>query len=122
MKNRIIALIMSLVLTVSALAGCGPQKLDTVIKEPVKKQDPKPQVAITMNPILAYESGENAIAFNDIKNAMSNDRKAATLTSLYNDTGWVWAYKQGEEWKKRGIYGIDKWRNGGNISTDKISA
>lgn len=122
MKNRIIALILSLVLTVSALAGCGPQKAETVTNTPVKNQKSKPTLAVAMNPIISYDSGSSVIAFNDIKNAMSADRKGATLTSLADTTDWVWAYKQGEDWKKRGIYGLEKWHNGGKVSSDKLSA
>ncbi|MBE6727180.1 MAG: glycosyl hydrolase family protein [Ruminococcaceae bacterium] len=119
MKNRIISLILILVLTVSAFSGCGSKQ---VVKNPTSKQERKPQLVVAMNPILAYEEGNNKIAFNDIKNAMSADQKAATLTSLSDDTDWLWAYKTGEDWKKRGIYGLEKWRNGGYISTDKLSA
>lgn len=120
MKKRIISLILVFVLTVSAFAGCDSKQ--TVTKKPVNNQESKPQLVVAMNPILAYESGTNVIAFNDIKNAMNTDKKAATLTSLNDITDWVWAYKQGEDWKKRGIYGLEKWRNGGYISTDKLSA
>ena len=120
MKKRIISLILTFVLTVSVFAGCGTQK--TTVKNNAAKQESKPQLVVAMNPILAYDNGSNIIAFNDIKNAMSADQKAATLTSLANVTDWVWAYKLNEDWKKRGIYGLEKWRNGGNISADKLSA
>ena len=113
MNKRIIALLLALVLIVSAFAGCGPVN---------NKQERKPQLVVAMNPILAYENGENVIAFNDVKNAMSSDQNSATLTSLADDTDLVWVYKQGEDWKKRGIYGLDKWRNGGYISADKLQA
>jgi len=120
MKKRIISLILVFVLTVSAFAGCDSKQ--TATKKPAGSQESKPQLVVAMNPILAYESGTNVIAFNDIKNAMTTDKQAATLTSLNDITDWVWAYKQGENWKKRGIYGLEKWRNGGYISTDKLSA
>ncbi len=120
MKKRIISLVLILILTVSAFAGCG--KEPTVVNKPVNKQERKPQLVVAMNPILAYENGSNKIAFNDIKNAMSSDQKAATLTSLTDNTDWVWVYKQGEDWKKRGIYGLEKWRNGGYVSANKLSA
>lgn len=113
MNKRIIALLLTLVLIVSAFAGCGPVN---------NKQERKPQLVVAMNPILSYENGNNIIAFNDVKNAMSNDQNTASLTALADDTNFVWAYKQGDDWKKRGIYGLDKWRNGGYISADKLQA
>ncbi len=114
MNKKIIALLLTLVLIVSAFAGCAPTNN--------KRQDRKPQLVVAMNPILAYENGDNVIAFNDVKNAMSTDQKAASLTALADDTDLVWVYKQGEDWKKRGIYGLDKWRNGGYISADRLQA
>ena len=120
MKKRIISLILSVVLTISAFAGCGSQK--TEVKEPVEKQERKPQLVLAMNPILSYGDGMSIIAFNDVKNAMISDQKAATLTSLSDKTDWIWVYKLGEDWKKRGIYGLEKWRNGGYASADKLSA
>ena len=118
MLKKVISIILILVLTVSAFAGCGKEKTET----PTKSQERKPQLVVAMNPILSYESGANKIAFNDVKNAMSTDKSAATLTSLSDNTPWVWAYKQGEDLKRRGTYGIDKWRNGGYYSADKLSA
>lgn len=120
MKKRIISLVLTLVLIVSAFVGCTPKQV--AVKKPVNKQERKPQLVVAMNPILAYQNGTNKIAFNDVKNAMSADQKSATLTSLTDKTDWVWVYKQGEDWKKRGIYGLEKWRNGGYISSDKLSA
>lgn len=120
MKNRIISLVLTLILIVSAFVGCNPKP--AVVNKPVNKQERKPQLVVAMNPILAYQNGTNKIAFNDVKNAMSADQKAATLTSLVDKTDWMWVYKQGEDWKKRGIYGLEKWRNGGYISADKLSA
>ncbi len=113
MTKKIIALLLTLVLIVSAFAGCGPVN---------KKQERKPQLVVAMNPILSYENGDNVIAFNDVKNAMSTDQNAASLTALADNTDFVWVYKQGDDWKKRGIYGLDKWRNGGYISADKLQA
>ena len=113
MNKRIIALLLTLVLIISAFAGCGPVN---------NKQERKPQLVVAMNPILSYENGDNIIAFNDIKNAMNTDQNTASLTALADDTDLVWVYKQGENWKKRGIYGLDKWRNGGYISADKLQA
>lgn len=113
MNKRIIALLLALVLIVSAFAGCAPIN---------NKQERKPQLVVAMNPILTYENGNNIIAFNDVKNAMSTDQNTASLTALADDTDLVWVYKQGEDWKKRGIYGLDKWRNGGYISADKLQA
>lgn len=113
MNKKIIALLLILVLIVSAFAGCETAN---------KKQERKPQLVVALNPILTYENGDNVIVFNDVKNAMSNDQNAATLTSLVDDTDLVWVYKQGEDWKKRGIYGLDKWRNGGYVSADKLQA
>ncbi len=113
MNKKIIALLLTLVLIVSAFAGCTPTN---------NKQERKPQLVVAMNPILSYENGNNIIAFNDVKNAMSNDQSAASLTALADDTDLVWVYKQGADWKKRGIYGLDKWRNGGYISADKLQA
>ena len=108
---------MILVLTVSAFAGCGENT-----KTPEKTQESKPQLVVALNPILSFDSGANKIAFNDVKNALGADKSSATLTSLSDTTPWVWAYKQGENLKKRGTYGIDKWRNGGYYSADKLSA
>ena len=120
MKKRIISLVLTVVLIISAFVGCGPQSAS--VNKPVKKQERKPQLVVAMNPILAYENGSNKIAFNDVKNAMSADQKSATLTSLTDTTDWLWVYKQGEDWKKRGIYGLEKWRNGGYISNDNLRA
>ena len=118
--KRIISIILILVLTISAFSGCNRQQAS--VDKNASKQERKPQLVVAMNPILAYENGINKIAFNDVKNAMSDDQKAASLTSLTDTTDWVWAYKQGEEWKKRGIYGLEKWRNGGYVSTDRLNA
>ena len=120
MKNRIISILLAVVLTVCAFAGCGSKK--TVIKTTAGKQESKPQLVVALNPILAYDNGTSVIAFNDIRKAMSADQKEATLTSLSKVTDWVWAYKLNEDWKKRGIYGLEKWRNGGFVSSDKLSA
>ena len=120
MKKRIISLTLILVLIISAFVGCTPKQ--AAVKNPVIKQERKPQLVVAMNPILAYDNGTNKIAFNDVKNAMSADQKSATLTSLTDSTDWLWVYKQGEDWKKRGIYGLAKWRNGGYVSADKLSA
>ncbi len=120
MNKRIVSLILTLVLIVSTFAGCGPNSAGA--NKPINNQESKPQLVVAMNPILAYQNGNNKIAFNDVKNAMSSDQKAATLTSLSDNTDWVWVYKTGDNWKKRGIYGLEKWRNGGYISADKLSA
>ena len=120
MNKRIISLILAIVLIISAFAGCRPQQ--AAVTNPALKQERKPQLVVATNPILAYANGNNVIAFNDVKNAMVADQKAATLTSLVDATDWVWVYKQGENWKKRGIYGLEKWRNGSYISNDKLRA
>ena len=80
MKNRIISILLAVVLTVCAFAGCGSKK--TVIKTTAGKQESKPQLVVALNPILAYDNGTSVIAFNDIRKAMSADQKEATLTSL----------------------------------------
>ena len=113
MNKKIISLLLVLILIVSAFAGC-----ETVNK----KQERKPQLVVALNPILTYENGDNIIAFNDVKNAINTDQDAATLTALADETDLVWVYKQGQDWKKRGIYGLDKWRNGGYISADRLQA
>jgi len=118
MIKKIISVILTLVLTVSAFAGCSKNNPKT----PVNSQKSKPQLVVALNPILSFASGVNKIAFNDVKNAMGTDKSSATLTSLSDTTSWVWAYKQGDDLKKRGTYGIDKWRNGGLYSADKLSA
>jgi len=120
MKKRIFALVLNIVLIISTFACCGPQQ--AAVKKPVNKQESKTQLVVAMNPIMAYESGTNKIAFNDVKNAMAMDKQSATLTSLVDNTDWTWAYKQGSDWKKRGIYELDKWHNGGQFSKDKLSA
>ena len=118
MKNRIISLVLTLILIVSAFVGCNPKP--AVVNKPVNKQERKPQLVVAMNPILAYQNGTNKIAFNDVKNAMSTDQNAASLTALADNTDLVWVYKQGADWKKRGIYGLEKWRNGEFVSSDKL--
>ena len=120
MKRKIISLILVVVFSMSAFAGCSPDAKKSVV--PVQKLERKPQLVVAMNPIIVFGDGTNNIVFNDVKNAVSSDRNAATLTSLSENTQWTWAYKQDEAWKKRGIYGLSKWRNGDYISADKLSA
>lgn len=120
MKTRILSLILILSLIMTVLAGCGE---NPVAKKVITtKQERKPQLVVAMNPIIISGGTTNIIAFNDVKNAISTDKKSATLTSLTDNTSWIWAYKMGEDWKKRGIYGLDKWRNGDHISADNLSA
>jgi len=118
MIKKIISLVLTFVLILSTFSGCGENKTE-VSKKPEKT---KPQLVVAINPILSFESGSNIIAFNDVKNAINADKKAATLTSLVNSTSWVWAYNQGESWKKRGTYGVEKWQNCGNYSKDGLNA
>ena len=95
MFKKFIALVLILVLTLSAFAGC--EKTETPTPEASNPQASQSQLVVALNPILSFESGTNTIAFNDVKNAMSNDKKAATLTSLSDNTPWVWVYKTGDD-------------------------
>ena len=118
MTKRIISLILIFVLTLSAFAGCGQNNAKVNLNNNKSKQ----QFVVSINPILALDSGTNFIAFNDVKNAISSDKNNATLTALLDSTPWTWAYKKGEDWKQRGIYGLDKWHNGDKYSSDNLSA
>ena len=121
MKNKIIAILLILVLTFSCLSGCGNQTKTAEVPE-TGNEKIKPQLVVATNPSLVFDGQNNVIAFNDVKNAMTADRKAATLTTLYDETNWAMVYKTGEDWKKHGIYGIEKWHNGAHISSDKLGS
>ncbi len=121
MKKRILALLTVFALVLAAFSGCAPQQ-ETETPDGGEAQPRKPQVVVAFNPILVFGDGSTDIAFNDVKNAMSADREAASLTSLADTTAWTWAYKLGEDWKQRGIYGMAKWRNGASVSTDNLNA
>ena len=120
MNKKIISLFLAIVLSITAFAGCN-SKLNKTIDTVKTQKQRKPQLVVAMNPIFVA-GDKNIIAFNDVKNAMVNDRKSATLTSLSENTNWVWAYKTDDAWKKRSVYGLSKWRNGDYVSVDNLSA
>lgn len=113
---------MSMVLVVLTFAGCTG--FATVKKEvaPAKKSVNKAQAVVAISPTLTFNNETAVAAFNDIKNAIQKDRNAATLSSLEDDTDFCWAYKTGENWKKRAIYGLDKWSNGKGTAIKTLNA
>lgn len=121
MKNKITAILLISVLTFSCLSGCK-DRANTAKVPKTGNEEIKPQLVVAANPSLVFDGRSSVIAFNDVKNAMTADRKAATLTTLYDETDWAMVYKTGEDWKKHGIYGIEKWHNGAHISSDKLGS
>lgn len=121
MKNKITAILLISVLTFSCLSGCK-DRANTAKVPKTGNEEIKPQLVVAANPSLVFDGRSSVIAFNDVKNAMAADRKAATLTTLYDETDWAMVYKTGEDWKKHGIYGIEKWHNGAHISSDKLGS
>ena len=120
MKKRLAAVTVTLFTMLSFFSGCEPKEQSppdsSTDNEPVNKA----QLVLALNPILTFDDGSNAIAYNDIKNAMTSDRETASLASMYNDTDWQWTYRQGADWKKRATYSLAKWKNGMGTSPQNV--
>ena len=119
MLKRVLSVIICIVMLVTTFAGCANS---TARISFVNKKINKAQLVVAMNPIFAYDSENYSLAFNDVKNAIQSDSKGATLTSLSNSTNYSWAFRNGENWKHRGIYNLAKWNNGKGVYSNKINA
>lgn len=113
MKKQIISLIICIVLVLTLFSGCN---------NGTTKEKSTSQLALALNPILLFDNSDSAVAFNDIKNAIVNDQKNSSISSLTETTNWSWAYKQGEDWKNRKVYALEKWRNGDKVSNGQFLA
>lgn len=118
--KRIISLILSVCLTVTLLSACGNGKEKANVS--VIKNNVKPQLVVALSPILVFNEETKVTAFNDIKNSLFKDYEKKTVTTLSENTDWIWAYKNAEDWKKRGVYGLDSWKNGASASYNKLKA
>lgn len=119
MNKRIISMLLCAVMLITVFAGCGGQG-DT--PGSAEKDINKAQLVVAVNPIFAYSEEDYVIAFNDIKNAIQSDSEAATLTSMHNSTSWNWVYREGENWKQRGIYNLARWSNGRGAACKTLNA
>ncbi len=120
MKKQLLLWLVVLTIVVSLFAGCGDQP--AVDPTPSDKPQPKAQAVVALNPVLVYDDGTTAIAYNDIRGAAKSDREAAALTALHGQSGWTWAYKQQGYWQQRGIYGLGNWKNGVGAAAKKTAA
>ena len=115
MTKRIIALISALVLLLTFFTACGntgtgtgstPQAGDV----PQQKNDP--QLVIAANPVIVYDDGTTAIAYNDMNAAMAADSQASNLSAI-TDSVWSWVYADDDgAWVDRAVYGFGRWKSG----------
>lgn len=94
MKRKIIAAFVSLSLLICSGCSTSPEKGKVSPGNPAGKGQTG-QVVLAMNPCIVSSDGAVESARNVISKSMSQDVKSNTL-SLYENTGWQWAYKSGE--------------------------
>lgn len=122
MSKRLVSAILSVVLLLSLIGCDGKPNAGKLNVSKVTKAINKAQAVVALSPVLSFDDGTAVVAFNDVKNAIQNDRKAATLSSLFDSTEFCLAYKSDDGWKKRGIWGLDKWRNGKGASISTLNS
>ncbi len=108
MKRRLFSLILCVVLITTFFAGCNRNTAKVGL---TTKFTPRAQLVVAANPVFVYEDDNVVAPINDIKKAIDNDISSATITSL-SETDWSWITRDGENWKKRPLYGVEKWKSG----------
>lgn len=122
MYKRFISFILSIVILTLCVGCTGNSTSSIKIPVPVRPEVNKAQAVAAISPVLVFDGDNAVVAFNDIKNAVQSDRKAAVLSALEDDTDFCWAYNNGSDWKKRGIYALDKWCNGRGANIKTLNA
>ena len=118
MKKRYFALLLSFSLLAATFMGCRPSFPSSETSAPEESVN-KAQMVVAMNPVLKFGSS-NVIAYNDLKNSIESDGKAASLVSMLDDTDWRWGYRQANGWKGQAIYALSKWKSGTGASSGKV--
>lgn len=118
MKRRLFSLILCFVLTAALFAGCNRNTAKVGL---TTKFTPKAQLVVAANPVFVYEDDTVVAPINDIKKAIDNDISSSTITSL-SKTDWSWITRDGENWKKRPLYGVEKWKSGTGVVNNKLRA
>ena len=121
MYKRIAAILVSLAV-IAGLTGCKPSTGTQKVVTPNAPKPDKAQAVVAISPVMSYDDGTAVIAFNDIKNAIQQDRKSASLSALNDGTDFCWAYMSGSDWQKRGIYDLSKWSNGKGAAIKTLNA
>lgn len=116
MKKRLISLILCTSVVISLFSGCN-----NTAKVGITKFSPKAQLVVAANPVFVYEDKTVVAPVNDIKKAIDNDISSATITS-FSETDWSWITKDVENWKKRPVYGVEKWNSGTNAKSKELNA
>ncbi len=110
MTKRIMALIGALALLLTFFTACG--NTGTQAGDKPQPQKNTPQLVVAANPVIVYDDGTTAIAYNDMNAAMAADSKASNLSAIA-DSAWSWVYADDEgAWVDRAVYGFGRWKSG----------
>ncbi len=109
MTKRVFALLSALAVMLVFFTACGNTDTPAGGKP---QQKNAPQLVVAANPVIVYDDGTTAVAYNDLNAAMAADSQSSNLTAIA-DSAWSWVYADDEgAWVDRAVYGFGRWKSG----------